>query len=124
MPVFAQQNHANFVSVHVERNAEDVDGKGHQFIKAHTGETGHLGDACCDTGDRAHLPWRQFRRESFSHLADSSKRAVEIVLEALRFHAHWLFVAGLGPSGLGSASASGLSFSFRSSSTPFSSDAR
>src|ERR1035437_10997005 len=101
MPVFARQNHANFVCVHVERDAEDIAGKGHQFIKAHTGETGYLGDAGCDTGDRAHLPWRQFRRESFSHLADSSKRAVEIVLEALRFHALWLLVAGLGSLGFG-----------------------
>ena len=67
------------------------------------------------------------------HLAYSGKRAVEDALQALRCHVHWLFVSGLGSSGLGSALASaalasalasGLSFSFRSSSTPFSSDAR
>ena len=127
MPVFAEQNDANFVRVHVERNAEHIAGKCHQFIKAHAGKTGHLGDAGGDAGDRAHLPWRQLRRECFPHLAYSGKRAVENVLEALRFHVHWLFVSGLGSAWLqasGSALASGLSFSFRSSSTPFSSDAR
>jgi hypothetical protein len=56
MPVFAEQNDANFVRVHVERNAEHVAGKRHQFIKAHAGETRHLGDAGGDAGDRAHLP--------------------------------------------------------------------
>jgi hypothetical protein len=56
MPVFAEQNDANLVRVHVERNAEHVAGKRHQFIKAHAGQTRHLGDAGGDAGDRAHLP--------------------------------------------------------------------
>jgi hypothetical protein len=41
-------------------------------------------------------------------LAYFSKRAVENILEALRFHVYWLFVSGLGSSDLGSALASGL----------------
>ena len=93
MPVFAEQHDADFVLVHVERDAEHIAGKRHQFLEAHAGEAGHLGDAGGDTGDRAHLPRRQLRRECFPHLADSGKRAVEIVLEALRFHVHWLFAA-------------------------------
>ena len=101
MPVFVEQNHPNFVFVHVERNTEEIAGKRHQFIEAYSGETGHLGDARRDTGDRAHLPWRQFGRECFPHLADSGKRAVEIVLKAFRFLVHWLFVPGLGSSGSG-----------------------
>ena len=131
MPVFAEQNDANFVFVHVERDAEQIAGKHDQFIEAHAGETGHFGDAGCDTGDRAHLPWRQFRRECFSHLADSGKRAVEIVLKALRFHVHWLLCCGLLGSALGfmdwlQLCSAWLQFVllFRSSSTPFSSDAR
>src|ERR1019366_6902423 len=82
MPVFAEQNDADFVLVHVERDAEHVTGKRYQFIKAHAGETRHFGDAGGDAGDRAHLPWRHFRRECFSRLAYSSKHAVENVLEA------------------------------------------
>ena len=124
MPVFAEQNDANFLRVHVERNAQHIAGKRHQFIIAHAGEPRHLGDAGGDTGDRAHLPWPQLHRECFSHLAYSSKHPVENGLQALRFHVHWLFISGLGSSGLGSALASGLSFSFSRSSTPFSSDAR
>ena len=43
----------------------------------------------------------------FPHLADSGEHPVEIALEALGFHGHWLTVAG-----------------FSSSPTPFSIDAR
>ena len=35
------------------------------------------------------------RRERFPHLADAGKHPVEIVLEALGFHGHWLIVSGL-----------------------------
>jgi hypothetical protein len=38
MPVFAEQNDADFVLVHVERDAEHIAGKRHQFIKAHAGK--------------------------------------------------------------------------------------
>ena len=124
MPVFAEQHDADFVLVHVERNAGHIPGKHHQFIKTHTGKTRHLGDAGGYTGDRAHFPWLQLRGECFPHLAYSSKRAVENVLEALRFHVHWLFISGVGSSGLGSAWAWGLDCSFSSSPMPFSSDAR
>ena len=50
MPVFAEQNDADFVRVQVERNAEHIAGKRHQFIKTHAGKTRHLGDAGGDTG--------------------------------------------------------------------------
>ena len=85
MPVVAEQHDADFVLIHVERDAEHIAGKLHQLLKAHAGKAGDLGDAGGDAGDRAHLAWRQLRREGFPHLADSSKRAVEDVLEALRF---------------------------------------
>jgi hypothetical protein len=124
MPVLAEQYHADFVCVHVERNAEHVAGKRHQFIKAHTREPRHLGDTGSDTSDRTHLLWCQLRCEGFSHLAYAGKRTVKNVLEALRFHAHWLFFFGLGSSFLGSAWTWGVSLSFRSSSTPFFNDAR
>ncbi len=88
IPVFTEQNDANFVGVHVERDPENIAGKLHQFIKAHAGKTRHLGDAGGDTGDRADFPWRQMRRECLPHLAYSGKHIVDNVLEALRFHVH------------------------------------
>ena len=77
MPVVAEQHDADFVLVHVERDAEHVAGKLHQFLEAHAGKAGDLGDAGGDTGDRAHLARRQLRREGFPHLADAGERAVE-----------------------------------------------
>ncbi len=63
MPVFAEQHDADFVLVHVERDAEQIAGKLHQLLKAHAGKAGDLGDAGGDAGDRAHLARRQLRRE-------------------------------------------------------------
>ena len=63
MPVFAEQHDADFVLVHVERDAEHAAGKLHQLLKAHAGKAGDLGDAGGDAGDRAHLARRQLRRE-------------------------------------------------------------
>ena len=57
IPVVAEQHDADFVLVHVERDAEHIAGKRHQLLKAHAGKSGHLGDAGGDAGDRAHLPW-------------------------------------------------------------------
>jgi len=79
MPEFAEQNDADFIRVHIERNAEQIAGERHQFIKAHAGKTRNFGDAGSDTGDRAHLPWSQLGRECFPHLAYFRKRAVENV---------------------------------------------
>ena len=139
MPVVAEQHDADFVLVHVERDAEHIAGKLQQLLKAHAGKAGDLGDAGGDAGDRAHLARRQLRREGFPRLAYSGERAVEDTLQAFGRRVHWLLRSGLGSSGLtrlgsarrwfrllgfGSALASGLSFSFRSSPTPFSSDAR
>ena len=154
MPVFAEQNDADFVLVHVERDAEHTAGKLHQLLKAHAGEAGDLGDAGGDAGDRAHLPWRQLRRECFPRLAHAGERAVEDALQALGCRAHWLFLgqrqvrlwrgsallrldllasaqpstSGLASSGLvsgfGPALASDLACRLRSSPTLFSSDAR
>src|ERR1019366_5884808 len=62
--------------------------------------------------DDAHAARRQSRFEPFAHLSYSSKRAVEIVLEALRFHLDALTVSGLGFSGLESAFASGVGSAF------------
>ena len=49
MPVFAEQHDADFVLVHVERDAEHAAGKLDQLLEAHAGKAGHLGDA---GGDR------------------------------------------------------------------------
>src|SRR5208283_4893803 len=86
----------------------------HQFFIAHAGKAGKRSDAGGDIRDDAHFTRRQLRREGFAHLSYSSKRAVEILLEALRFHVHWLTVSGLGSSGLGSAFASGSGSAFTS----------
>src|SRR5208283_5084623 len=86
----------------------------HQFFIAHAGKAGKRSDAGGDIRDDAHFTRRQLRREGFAHLSYSSKRAVEILLEALRFHVHWLTVSGLGSSGLGSALASVFASGFGS----------
>ena len=59
MPVFAEQNDADLVLVHVEGNAEHIAGKLYQLLKAYTGKAGDLGDAGSDADDRTHLPWHQ-----------------------------------------------------------------
>ena len=82
MPVFAEQHDADFVLVHVERDAEHIAGKLHQLLKAHAGKAGDLGDAGGDTRDRADFARRQLRREGFPRLADSGERAVEDALQA------------------------------------------
>ena len=152
MPVFAEQHDADFSLVHVERHADDIAGELYQLLEAHGGEAGDLGDAGGDAGDRANLPRRQLRRERFPHAADAGKSVVENTLQAFGLSAHWLLDPGQGAAGLSLAFASllgaalasgsgsafnsglgsifcgalgpGLSFSFRSSSTPFSSDVR
>src|SRR5208282_5771687 len=99
-----------FVLIHIERDAQKIVPEFHQFFIAHAGKAGKRSDAGGDIRDDAHFTRRQLRREGFAHLSYSSKRAVEILLEALRFHVHWLTVSGLGSSGLGSAFASGSAF--------------
>ena len=115
MPVFAEQHDADLVLVHVERDAEHAAGKLEQLLEAHAGKAGDLGDAGGDRRDRAHLVRRQLRREGFPHLAYRSQRAVEDTLQAFR--------SGLALTIIGLASGWSLGL-FRSSPTPFSSDAR
>src|SRR5208282_2799667 len=103
-----------FVLIHIERDAQKIVPEFHQFFIAHAGKAGKRSDAGGDIRDDAHFTRRQLRREGFAHLSYSSKRAVEILLEALRFHVHWLTVSGLGSSGLGSAFASGSGSAFTS----------
>jgi hypothetical protein len=89
VPVFAQQNDADFIGVDVERDAKHVAGKLHQLVKADAGEPGHLGDAGSDAGDRAHLPQRELRRVCLPRLAHAGERAVESLLQARsRLRAH------------------------------------
>ena len=116
MPVVAKQHDADFVLVHVERNAVDATGEFDQLLEAHAGEAGHLGDAGGDTGDRANLVWPQLRGECFSRLAYSGEHVIEDAWQALGFHVHALFAMGF--------ASSGLVFSVRSSATSLSSDAR
>ncbi len=80
MPVFTEQNDADLIRIHIERNAEHITRKCHQFIKAYTGETRYFSDAGGNTDHSANLPWRQLQREGFSHLTYASKDAVENVL--------------------------------------------
>ena len=91
MPVFAEQHDADFVLVDVERDAEHVAGKLHQFLEAHAGQPGHLGDAGGDAGDRADLARRELRREGFPRLADRGERVVEDALQAFRLGGHGRF---------------------------------
>jgi hypothetical protein len=97
MPVLAEQNDPDFLGVHVERNAEHITGKSHQFLKTNAGKAGNLRNAGGDTGDRAHLPWPQLRRKCVARTAHSCKRTVDNVLQAPRFHVHGLLF-GLGSS--------------------------
>ncbi len=88
MPVIAKQHDADFVLIHVERNAENVSGKLYQFLKAYTGKAGDLGNAGGDADDRAHLPRRELRRERLPRLAYYGKRTVEDTLQAFRRRDH------------------------------------
>src|SRR5208283_3436535 len=45
MPIFSEQNDANFVLVHIERDAEQAAGKSQHFVETHAGQTRHFGDA-------------------------------------------------------------------------------
>jgi hypothetical protein len=94
LPVVAQQNHADFVFIDVECDAIYISGKPQHLLKTHAGEAGDLCDARGDTRNRANFPRPQLVHECIPHLAYSGKRAVEHVLEALRFHVQWLCVCG------------------------------
>ncbi len=77
MPVVAEQHDADFVLVDVERDAEHVAGKSHQFVGADAGKTGNHRDARGDVGDRPDLARRQPRREGLAPAAETGERAVE-----------------------------------------------
>ena len=100
MPVVAEQHDADFVLVHVERDAEHAARKLHQLLEAHAGKAGDLGDAGGDAGDRADLRGSELRREGFTHLADAREGVSKTALQAFRRSAHGLCVLGLGSSGL------------------------
>ena len=75
MPVVAEQHDADFVLVHVERDAEHAARETHELLEAHAGKARHLGDAGRDADDRAHLARRESRREALARLADAGERA-------------------------------------------------
>ena len=77
MPAIAKQHDADFVLIDVERDAVQIAGKLHQFIKAHARKARDLGDADGDARDRAHFTRRQLRRESLQRPADARERLVE-----------------------------------------------
>ena len=88
MPVFAKEHDADFVLVDVEGDAEHITGKLQYLLKPYAGKTGNPGDAGGDIRDRPHLVGRHAGYEAFAHAAHSSERAVENLLETLRFHGH------------------------------------
>ena len=55
MPVFAEQHDADFVLVHVERDAEQIAGKLEELLETRVGKTGDPGNARGDAADGAHL---------------------------------------------------------------------
>ena len=122
--VLTEQNDAEFVGVQVEDDAKDPVVELDQFLEADVGQTRNLGNAGADTDDRAHLARRQLRRERFARLADGRERAIEHTLQTLGFAGHGFFSPFLDSPGLDAGGGAGLSFSLRSSPTPFSSDAR
>ena len=53
--IFAEQNNADFLFVHVERDPKKIAGKLEQFLKARIGKAGDPRDASRDADDRARL---------------------------------------------------------------------
>ena len=86
--IIAEQHHADFILVHVERDAEHAAGKRHQFLEPHAGKPGDLGDAGGNADDRAHLARRELRREGSQRLADPGERAVKDTLQTFRSGGH------------------------------------
>ena len=142
VPVIAEQHDADFVLVHVERDAEHIAGKLHQFLEADTGKAGDLGDA---GGNAVIVPTSRGVscgvKASRTWLIPAKVRS-KTPCKAFGRGVHWFRCRNLASSGLAAAFAAtsvwlrlrrqarvsasagvGLSL-FRSSSTPFSSDAR
>ena len=88
VPAIAKQHDADFVLIDVERDAVQIAGKLHQFIKAHARKARDLGDADGDARDRAHLTRRHLRGESFQRPADTSERLIEDSMQAIRRVVH------------------------------------
>jgi hypothetical protein len=122
--VVAKQYDADIVFVDIEGYAEHIAGEAHQFLEADAGQTANPGDARGDGFDNAHLAWCKMRCVSLSHLTYSGKGTVENVLEVFLLCGHCFIASGSITSATGSSLFAGLLFSFRSSFTAFSSDAR
>ena len=76
LPVVPEQHDADRVRVEVEGDAEDLAGKGQQFLEADTGQTGDRGDAGGDGRDGADLVWGQLRCECLCRLTDGAEGLV------------------------------------------------
>ena len=66
--IFAEQDDADFVLIHVECDAEQSPRKPHQLFISHAGKAGKRGDSGGDIGDDTDFTRRKLRRESFPHL--------------------------------------------------------
>ena len=83
MEVLAEQHDADFISIHIERDSEQITRKPDQFLKTHIGEAGDHGDASSHAGDCAHFPSSQVRSEGFPHPGYLGYRVVIDALNAL-----------------------------------------
>jgi len=75
--IFAKKNDANFVLIHVERDAEYSARKLKKFLKTCSGKAGNPGDARGDIDDRSYFMRGQLRRECSNRPAYSSEGTVE-----------------------------------------------
>ena len=89
--IFAEQNDADFLLVHVERDPEKIAGKPEQFLKARIRKTGDACDAGRDANDRTDFVRRELWRERVPRLIDSRERAIEDALQSFRrlLHEAW-----------------------------------
>ena len=89
MFAFAQEHHADFVRVDIERDAIEIARKLHQLIKAHARKTSNLCDPDGDARDRSHLARRQLWTNGVQRPADPRECVVKKVVQAIRCVVQW-----------------------------------
>jgi hypothetical protein len=87
--IFAKQDDADLVLVHVECDAEQIAREPNQLIEAHAGKARDGGDARGDIRRRADFTRRQLRREGFAGLAQAGEGVVDGRLQDAKGGAHW-----------------------------------
>jgi hypothetical protein len=80
--IVAQQDDADFVLVHVERDAQQAAGELHQFFEPHAGQAGNRGDAGGDVRDDAHFMRSQVAGGRLRGLTQVRERPIDAVCTA------------------------------------------